>query len=375
MKKIIIFVGTRPEAIKLAPFIKAIKNYKKIKAIICATGQHQKMVVDVLKLFSLSIDIRFKLSNKDDSLNEMSSKLFLIADQVLNKYEPDAIVVQGDTNTATFCALAASNMRIPIYHIEAGLRSGNINNPFPEERNRILISTLASFHLCPTIDNQNNLVKEGIKKSQIYVTGNTVIDAVNYFKNLWKIRSPNFKDELKSFLAKEKKILITCHRREMHGKNIELLCNMLIKISRKYPDFYWIFPVHPNPKIASVVYNKLNNFSNFLLTEPLNYETNLYVIDKVDFVVTDSGGIQEEALSFSKPTILIRDNTERPEAIASGFVKLASTNISKIHLLVLREMKLGLKRKKEGFSKNPFGDGKASLRISEIMNNIFFNEK
>ena len=375
MKKIIIFVGTRPEAIKLAPFIKAVKGQKKIKTIVCTTGQHQKMVIDILKLFSISIDIAFKLSNKNDSLNRMSSKIFLNADYVLCKYKPDAAVVQGDTNTALFCALAASNLSVPVYHIEAGLRSGDINNPFPEEKNRILISNLASYHLCPTVNNQINLIKEGINKSQTYVTGNTVIDALNHFKELWKIKKPRISNQLKRFLANNKKILVTCHRREMHGKNILFLCDMLIEISQKYPNFYWVFPVHPNPKISNVVYKKLSNLPNFLLIDPLDYEANLYVIDKVDFVVTDSGGIQEEAISFSKPTVLIRDNTERPEALYSGIVKLASTKTHKIKSLILKEMKNCVNSKLIKPMKNPFGDGKASIKILKVMNNSFFYEK
>ena len=365
--KILIVFGTRPEAIKMASLFKNLKKDKAFNVKLCVTAQHRGMLDGVLKIFKIKPDFDLNLMKSDQSINELSSKIIKKVDEVLIKFKPDLVLVHGDTSTTLYSALAAYNRKIKIGHIEAGLRTYDLEFPWPEESNRQIVSKISSIHFAPTEMAKENLQSEGYKN--IYVTGNTVIDSL--FEVLSHInKNKNLENELKgsfSYLQKDKKlILVTGHRRENFGIGLENICQALKKISANN-NVEIIYSVHLNPNIKKPVYKILQNIENIYLLRPLDYIPFVYLMNRSHFIISDSGGIQEEAPSLGKPVLVMRDKTERPEAINAGTVKLVGSNRNKI----FREASKLLNDKSEynnhSQKQNPYGDGKASEKIKEIL--------
>jgi len=364
MKKCLFIFGTRPEAIKMAPVIKKFKNSKLIDVKICVTAQHRQMLDQVLNLFEIVPDYDLNIMKENQDLYDITSNVLLSIKDVLKKERPVIVFVQGDTTTAFAASLASFYQKIPVAHIEAGLRTYNIYSPFPEEINRQLISRIATFHFAPTNRARDNLIKEGIDESKIYVTGNTVIDAL--LEVVKKIKNKNIK--IKGYNITDRKyILVTGHRRENFGNSFKNICNALKEIALNNPNIDIVYPVHLNPNVQKPVFEILSNIPNVYLIEPLDYESFVYLMYNSYIILTDSGGIQEEAPSLGKPVLVMRDTTERPEAVEAGTVKLVGTNKEKI----VKEVESLLHNKSEyekmSRARNPYGDGKASLRILEVI--------
>ncbi len=357
-KKIAIVFGTRPEAIKLSPVILALKKNKRFKCRVIVTAQHRHMLDQVLKVFNIKPDIDLNLMEKDQTLAGFAAKALTALDKCFKKKKPDMILVQGDTTTTWAASLAAFYNKIKIGHVEAGLRTGNRYSPFPEEINRILTSHLADLHFAPTKWAAQNLINEGIPKSRIFVTGNTVIDALFIARKY--IKSGKLKRPVK---LNWPFVLITGHRRENFGQGFRNICLAIKILARKFPDHYFVYPVHLNPNVRKHVMKMLKGERNIILTEPVDYLTFVWLMDRCKLILTDSGGIQEEAPSLGKPVFVMRDTTERPEAIHAGTAKLVGTNPARI----VREAILLLKRPKRlnrpNKLKSPFGDGKSAKNI------------
>jgi UDP-N-acetylglucosamine 2-epimerase (non-hydrolysing) len=364
MKKSLFIFGTRPEAIKMAPVIKKIKNSKLMEVKVCVTAQHRQMLDQVLNLFEIEPDYDLNIMKPNQDLYDITSNVLLSIKDVLKKENPDIVFVQGDTTTTFAASLASFYQKIPVAHIEAGLRTYNIYSPFPEEMNRQLTSRIATYHFAPTNRARDNLIKEGIDERKIYVTGNTVIDAL--LEVVEKIKNKDIK--IKGYNITDRKyILVTGHRRENFGKSFENMCNALKEIAQNNPNIDIVYPVHLNPNVQKPVFEILSNIPNVYLIEPLDYESFVYLMYNSYIILTDSGGIQEEAPSLGKPVLVMRDTTERPEAVEAGTVKLVGANKEKIVKEV--ENLLHNKSEYEKMSRaiNPYGDGKASERIFEIL--------
>ncbi|MDA0986945.1 MAG: UDP-N-acetylglucosamine 2-epimerase (non-hydrolyzing) [Bacteroidetes bacterium] len=363
MKKILVIAGTRPEIIKLAPIIILAKqNYKnKIKIEFCFTGQHKKMAAVVLKFFNLKPNYILSIMQDSQSIDNIASQVFNKMPKIFESAKPEVVIVQGDTTTAVMSAICAFQNKIPIAHVEAGLRTYNYNSPFPEEFNRKTISTISNYNFCPTIKSKNNLLKEGIIKSKIYLVGNTVVDAIKIIIN----KNRNLKLTEKNRNIKSPYILITAHRRESFGKEFENICFAIKESALKNPNINFVYPVHLNPNVQKPVKNILEKIKNIILIEPVNYLQLLTLIKNSLFVLTDSGGIQEEAPSFNKFTIVMRKFTERTESIDLGISELVGTDPQKICKAIERQIQNPFTKKVI----NPFGDGFASERILKILSN------
>ncbi len=371
MKKKILFVfGTRPEAIKLAPVIKEFQKSEKFQTKICLTSQHKSMLWQVLDLFELKGDFDLDIMEENQTLFDITAKILQNFKKILEEFNPHLVIVHGDTTTTFSASLGAFYKKIPVAHIEAGLRSYDLFNPFPEEANRKLTATLAKFHFAPTIKAAKNLEKEDIKKENILVTGNSVIDAL--FWSVEKLRSSKELYEriassvILDFDFKTKYILVTLHRRE----NFDLLPKIsqaLREIAKSYKNLKIIFPVHLNPNVRDIIFKNLKDLENVYLIDPVNYLEFVFLMMNSYFIVSDSGGVQEEAIALSKPLLLLRDTTERPEAIESGGVKLIGTskeNIIKQIQILLEDKDSYLEMTK---AKNPYGEGRASKKILEFL--------
>jgi UDP-N-acetylglucosamine 2-epimerase (non-hydrolysing) len=370
---ILITFGTRPECIKLAPIIKEIENNTdRFNLTICSTGQHKEMLNQVMDFFEIKPDIFFNLMADNQSLESLSSKVLVEMNSLLTKFNLDIILIQGDTTTAFLTALAAFYKKIKIGHVEAGLRTYNKYNPFPEEINRQLISKVADLHFVPTEKSYNNLISEGIDSKGVFLTGNTIVDAIEWSinkikKNKAKIESNDFFKEVFSDGKNKKIILVTMHRRESFGLDIENICYALKEIVDKYENVKIVYPVHLNPNVKKPVFKILSGIKNIILTEPLDYESFIWLMNLSDFIVTDSGGVQEEAPTLKKPVLVIRKFTERVESLELGISKLIGTDRDSIvkhisELLDNREIYAQMIPKS-----NPYGDGKASERIVKII--------
>ncbi|RMF92205.1 MAG: UDP-N-acetylglucosamine 2-epimerase (non-hydrolyzing) [Candidatus Schekmanbacteria bacterium] len=368
MKKILFLFGTRPEAIKLAPVILKLRECKKYKVRVCVTAQHREMLDQVISLFKIKPHYDLNLMRQNQSLEEITSRLISSIEPVLRKEKPDFVFVQGDTTTTFTAALAAFYQRIPVAHIEAGLRTNDIYQPFPEEINRRLTSSIASIHFAPTKESKQNLIREGISRKKIYVTGNTVIDALLY--TIGKVeKKKRIPSKLKIIDFNKKVILVTGHRRENFGKGFENICTALKSLSNN-KDIEIVYPVHLNPNVQKPVKRILGNIDNIKLIEPLDYFPFVYLMSKSYFIITDSGGIQEEAPSIGKPVLVMRNKTERPEALKAGTVKLVGTDRRKIEdeaNKLINNKKYYLKMAR---AHNPYGDGKASQRIVSVMEKL-----
>ncbi len=367
--KVLIIFGTRPEAIKMAPLVMAFKKHEtKIDVKICVTGQHRKMLDQVTSLFNIDPDFDLNLMTDNQSLHQLTSDIIKKVSEVLIDYEPDALFVHGDTTTSFASALAAFYQKIPVYHVEAGLRTGDIYSPWPEEMNRRLTGQIAAFHFCPTDVAKNNLIKENIEIDKIKVTGNTVIDAILEVKRIFQ-GNPELETKVENSLnlkidyKNQKLILITGHRRENFGEGIKNICLAIKNLAEMRDDIKLVYPVHLNPNIKEPVYSLLGNKKNIVLLEPQEYINFYYLMSKAYLIVTDSGGIQEEAATLNKPVLVMRDKTERPEGVLAGTIKLVGSDPEKIQSEVNRLIVNKEEYERMANALNPYGDGTASGQI------------
>ena len=370
MVKVLAVFGTRPEAIKMAPVVHALS--RKVDVKVCVTAQHREMLDQVLDLFEITPDYDLDIMKPEQDLFDITSNVLLGIRKVLQSECPDIVLVHGDTTTSMATAMAAFYLQIPVGHVEAGLRTHNINSPFPEEFNRQLTSRIATFHFAPTEIARQNLLEEKVQDSQIFVTGNTVIDAL--LSMVEKARSTNFSDnilEVAPFLKQKsdtfRVILVTGHRRENFGQGFEEICQALRDIARENPDVKIIYPVHLNPNVREPVNRILSNINNVYLIEPMEYLTFIKLMDLSYLILTDSGGIQEEAPSLGKPVLVMRDTTERPEALEAGTVKLVGTNKEKIVKMVNQLLTDNKFYGQMSRAHNPYGDGDSSNMICDIL--------
>ena len=369
MKKVLLVFGTRPEAIKMAPLVKAFEKESSIETKVCVTAQHREMLDQVLDMFDIKPDFDLNIMKSGQDLYDITSKVLLGLRDIFEEFKPDIVLVHGDTTTCSSASLAAFYSKIKVGHIEAGLRTHNIYSPFPEEANRLITGVLANYHFSPTTTSRDNLLKENKNPNDILVTGNTVIDAL--FLALDKIEQ---NDELKSKILNsinsqyklqnnKKIILVTGHRRENFGEGFINICEALKTIALNNPDIDIVYPVHLNPNVQKPVKEILSDTSNVYLINPLQYEEFIFLMNKSYFIITDSGGVQEEAPSLGKPVLVMRDTTERPEALEAGTVKLVGT--SKETIIKEAQKLLDDENEYNTMSKahNPYGDGKACERI------------
>ena len=324
--RILTVFGTRPEVIKLAPFIKAVEDDSECLSITCATTQQRELQNEALNLFNIQPDYNLDIMRENQDLSHISCSVLNGVTEILVQGKPDFVVVQGDTATAFTSALAAFYKKIPVVHIEAGLRTGNLMSPFPEEANRVLISKIATLHMAPTQKAKNNLINDGVIEN-VFMVGNTIVDSVDLGVKNFATHHPLIKQIIENG---KQKILITVHRRENFGKPLEEICLAIRDLCILYPDHYFIWPVHPNPNVHSIVHSHLNSISNLLLIDPLPYNDLLILINHCDFLISDSGGIQEEAAILGKKIIVLREETERMEIIDAGLGILAGSNKDKI---------------------------------------------
>jgi UDP-N-acetylglucosamine 2-epimerase (non-hydrolysing) len=373
MKKILIVFGTRPEAIKMAPLVKLLENDSRFILKVCVTGQHREMLDQVLEIFKVKPDFDLNIMSHEQSLSDISSKILLEMQKIYDKFLPDIVLVHGDTATTFATSLSAYYRKIKIGHVEAGLRTHDIYSPWPEEANRKLTGALANIHFTPTINSKNNLLKENVNAANIYVTGNTVIDALHLGKKIIDKDKAllNSFDQKFNFLKKGRKlILVTGHRRESFGSGFENICNSIRDIALNNNKIDVVYPVHLNPNVQEPVSRILSDINNVYLIEPLDYLPFIYLMNKCHIILTDSGGIQEEGPSFGKPVLVMRDITERPEAVEAGTVKIVGTNYQKITSIVQELLDDENKYNQMSFAHNPYGDGKSSKRICDILGKL-----
>ena len=375
LKKILIVFGTRPEAIKMAPLVKEFEKYTDdFDTKVCVTAQHRSMLDQVLNIFEIKVDYDLDIMKHDQDLYDVTSKVLLNMRNVLRDFKPELVLVQGDTTTTFATSLASFYEKIPVGHIEAGLRTGKIYSPWPEEMNRRLTGCITKYHFPPTETSKENLLNEGVDPERLYVTGNTVIDAlfmvidkIKKDKKLAESLVETIKQKGYEINENQKLILVTGHRRENFGEGFINICEALKEIAIKYKDFDILYPVHLNPNVQKPVYDILSDLNNVFLIEPIDYLPFIYLMSKSYFIITDSGGIQEEAPSLGKPVLVMRDTTERPEAVDAGTVKIVGTNKDNI----VREASLLIENQEvyNDMSKahNPYGDGKACDRILKVL--------
>ena len=373
MKKVLIVFGTRPEAIKMAPLVKEFQKFQKdFETKVCITAQHREMLDQVLDFFNIKADYDLDLMKPGQNLNELTTRILIDTRAVFESFRPDYIFVHGDTTTAMTSALSAFYSGCQVCHIEAGLRTWTKSSPFPEEVNRQIIGRIADFHFAPTQKSRDNLLTENVKDKDIVVTGNTVIDAL--FQSVE--RAKDFKstelDNLKKNIKKGKDIiLVTGHRRENHGDGFLNICKALIEIAKRKPNVQIIYPVHPNPNVLQPVKDLLGDIDNIILINPLSYPSFIWLMNQSKIILTDSGGVQEEAPSLGKPVLVMRNNTERPEAVAAGTVRLVGTDQYRIETEIFRLLNNEEDYQKMSELHNPYGDGKACERIVNAIRNTF----
>lgn len=369
MKKALVVFGTRPEAIKMAPVVKQMQEHFGGEVRVCVTAQHRQMLDQVLNLFGIVPEYDLNLMKPGQDLTDITANVLTALSSVLDDFSPDVVLVHGDTTTTFAASLAAYYKKIPVAHVEAGLRTGNPYSPWPEEMNRKLTGAIAAFHFAPTVTSRDNLLKESVNAGSIFVTGNTVIDAL-----LDVVKKIDSDQGLKSgleqqfaFLNPQKRtILITGHRRENFGKGFEEICNALAKLATR-DDVELVYPVHLNPNVQEPVRRLLGGIPNIHLIAPLDYLPFVYLMNRSYLIITDSGGIQEEAPSLGKPVLVIRDTTERPEAVEAGTVKLVGTDAGKICRETTTLLDDSAAYQRMAFAHNPYGDGHAAKRIVDVL--------
>ena len=384
MKRVMLVFGTRPEAIKMAPLVQEFQKYPaQYETLVCVTGQHREMLDQVLSIFGIVPDYDLNIMKPGQDLYDVTARVLSGMRDILTQSQPDVVLVHGDTTTSMAVALAAFYQQIPVGHVEAGLRTQNIYSPWPEEMNRQITGRIATYHFSPTPLSRDNLLREGIDKSRILVTGNTVIDAlyavVNKMKDDISLQLSLVK-ELKAAgydiarLATEGRrlVLITGHRRENFGDGFLYICRAIKMLSEKYPDVDFVYPMHLNPNVRKPIKEVFgeNRQSNLFFIEPLEYLLFVYLMEKSHIVLTDSGGIQEEAPGLGKPVLVMRDTTERPEALEAGTVKLVGTDYDKIILEVSSMLDDSRYYRKRSQAINPYGDGQACGRIVDALRSV-----
>lgn len=378
MKKVMLVFGTRPEAIKMAPLVKEFqKQPKRVETVVCVTGQHREMLDQVLKIFDIKPDYDLNIMKQGQDLYDVTARVLTGMRDVLKEVKPDVVLVHGDTTTSTAAALAAFYQQIPVGHVEAGLRTHNIYSPWPEEMNRLLTGRLATYHFSPTPLSRNNLIKESVDDRNIIITGNTVIDALYWVVDKIK-NNKELDNELEDILSKagydvnrlnngKKLVLITGHRRENFGDGFINMCTAIKDLTVKYPNLDFVYPMHLNPNVRKPIHEvfgeNLSGLKNMFFIEPLEYLSFVYLMEKSSIVLTDSGGIQEEAPGLGKPVLVMRDTTERPEALDAGTVKLVGTDYNKIVNEVSSLIDDKAAYEKMSKAVNPYGDGLACGRI------------
>ena len=378
MRKVLLVFGTRPEAIKMAPLVMELQKQKeRIETVVCVTGQHREMLDQVLEIFDIKPDYDLNIMKRGQDLYDVTARVLTGMREVLKEIKPDIVLVHGDTTTSTAAALAAFYQQIPVGHVEAGLRTHNIYSPWPEEMNRLLTGRLATYHLSPTPLSRNNLIKESINDRNIIVTGNTVIDALYWVVDKIK-NNKELDNELESVLSKagydvnrldngKKLVLITGHRRENFGDGFINMCTAIKDLTIKHPNVDFVYPMHLNPNVRKPIHEvfgeDLSGLKNMFFIEPLEYLSFVYLMEKSSIVLTDSGGIQEEAPGLGKPVLVMRDTTERPEALNAGTVKLVGTDYNKIVNEVSSLIDDKAAYEKMSKAVNPYGDGLACGRI------------
>ena len=373
MKKVAIFMGTRPEGIKMAPVVKAVDACEGLEPIVVSTGQHKEMLQQVVELFDINVDHDLEVMLPNQTLPILTARLITRIDALLEETQPDMALVQGDTTTVFAAALCCFYRGIPVGHVEAGLRTGTIRSPFPEEANRRLACPLISLHFPPTETSRKNLLHEHVADSSILVTGNTVIDALQLEIN--RQSSPDVLAPMKTKLidaigedyTEKPYVLVTGHRRENFGGGFDEICTALTTLATSHPDWLFIYPVHLNPKVQKPVYDTLGKFRNIKLIAPQPYSEFVMLMNQSRIVLTDSGGVQEEAPSLGKPVLVMRETTERPEGVEAGTVKLVGANAKNIIENVSELINDPTAYKKMAQAKNPYGDGKAAARIANTV--------
>lgn len=370
MIKVLSVFGTRPEAIKMAPLVNLLKQQTDIDSRVCVTGQHREMLDQVLQLFDIKPEYDLAIMKAGQDLYDVTTSILLNIKPVLRDFKPDVVLVHGDTSTTFAAALACYYEKIAVGHVEAGLRTGNIYSPWPEEANRKLTGAITRFHFSPTATSQQNLLNEQVNPAHIIVTGNTVIDAL--LQVVAKIEddaalSQRFAQQFPYGQDGRKLILVTGHRRESFGAGFEHICAALKQIAQQFPDCDIVYPVHLNPNVREPVYRLLSDASNVHLIEPQDYLPFVYLMSRSTLVLTDSGGIQEEAPSLGKPVLVMRDTTERPEAVEAGTVKLVGTDQAKIVAQVSKLLTDKAYYDSMSFAHNPYGDGKSCQRIIDAI--------
>lgn len=369
LKTLCVF-GTRPEAIKMAPLVLALTADERFDAKVCVTGQHREMLDQVLDLFAIKPDFDLSIMKPGQDLTDVSTAILHGMKSVFSEFKPDVVLVHGDTATTFAASLAAYYQQIPVAHVEAGLRTGNLYSPWPEEGNRKLTGALANLHFAPTETSQANLLAEGVRSEKIVVTGNTVIDALlDVVKRLDQDEALRAKAAAPaSFLDPARKlILVTGHRRESFGGGFERICQALMEVAQQHPDVDIVYPVHLNPNVREPVNRLLSGIGNIHLIAPLDYLPFVHLMSRAYIILTDSGGIQEEAPSLGKPVLVMRDTTERPEAVAAGTVKLVGTDTSNIVRELNRLLVDHAAYRDMSYAHNPYGDGQACQRILEAL--------
>ena len=368
--RVLTVFGTRPEAIKMAPLAIKLAQQEGIDARVCVTAQHREMLDQVLGLFEIKPDYDLNIMKPGQDLTDVTTNILQGIKPILAEFKPDVVLVHGDTATTFATSLASYYQQIPVGHVEAGLRTGNIYSPWPEEANRKLTGAITTFHFAPTETSQQNLLNEAVAQENITVTGNTVIDALldvsAKLKNDTALNSEM--EERFSFLNKDKKlILVTGHRRESFGGGFERICKALAYTAEQHPSCQIVYPVHLNPNVQEPVNRLLKGVPNITLIEPQDYLPFVYLMNQAHIILTDSGGIQEEAPSLGKPVLVMRDTTERPEAVSAGTVKLVGTDVDKITTSLNRLLTDEKAYEEMSFAHNPYGDGKACERIIEVL--------
>jgi len=370
MKKILTVFGTRPEAIKMAPLVHALEADSRFHAKVCVTAQHREMLDQVLELFEIKPDFDLDIMRPGQTLNDVTTTIIVSLKPILEEFKPDVVLVHGDTATTFAAALTAYYQQIKVGHVEAGLRTGNIYSPWPEEANRKLTSAITNYHFAPTAGSRENLLNEGVSEDDITVTGNTVIDALFWVREKLKQDKSLFRTLSSAFAyldPNKKLILVTGHRRESFGGGFERICEALRQIASKHPESQVLYPVHLNPNVQEPVNRLLKNFDNVFLIAPQQYLPFCYLMDRASIILTDSGGIQEEAPSLGKPVLVMRETTERPEAVDAGTVRLVGTDIDLIVGQVDLLLTNSAEYQKMSKAHNPYGDGLACGRILEFL--------
>lgn len=381
MKRIVVFVGTRPEAIKMAPVIAAIRKANDFEPVVVSTGQHREMLQQVIDLFGIVVDHDLQIMEPDQALASLTARLLMKIDRVLRRVQPHIVLVQGDTTTVFAAALGSFYHRIPVGHVEAGLRTGDIWSPFPEEINRRLVTPLATLHFAPTQLSRQKLLREGVEDARITVTGNTVIDALQM--EVDRQRSPEIEHAVHAKLSQAigdawsdyPYMLITGHRRENFGNGFDQICKALAALAKRFPDHLFIYPVHLNPNVQKPVYARLGSLSNVRLIPPQDYSAFVALMSRARLILTDSGGVQEEAPSLGKPVLVMRDTTERPEGVEAGTALLTGARAERITESVTRLLTDAETYRKMSRAANPYGDGAAAERIVQCIRRYFLEQR